>query len=85
MTNKFTNQDEAYLELKGNFIDLTIRVYGICDANPGIISRLLYELVYARNEFPEGYIPDNKDICSTIDKVEEILDDIETLSQTSIH
>jgi hypothetical protein len=83
--NEYILEEMVQSEIRNRFMDLTLMVYGINDRNPAIIARLLYELINEKNNFPKDYIPDDQDMCETMEIVEKMLFDIERLSETSTH
>tara|TARA_B100001057_G_C22218145_1_gene707214 strand:+ start:303 stop:569 length:267 start_codon:yes stop_codon:yes gene_type:complete len=88
MTNKHRHRkvnDEIHQVLRGKFMDLTFRVHSICEFDPRLISRLLYELVNDSNQYKENYIPNDEEVIQTLIKIEQMLDELEDLSNESKH
>mgnify|MGYP001372586963 CR=1 FL=1 len=83
--DNFILEELSNSEMRNRFLDLTLMIYGIADRNPGIIARLLYELINEKNNFPNDYIPNDKEICETMEKVEKTLFELERLSETWSH
>ena len=66
-------------------MDLTFRVHSICEFDPQLISRLLYELVNDANQYKESYIPNDEEVIETLVKIEQMLVELEELSNETRH
>lgn len=70
---------------KDKFLNLSFRVHNLSEDNPGIISRLLFDLVEKEKKYMKDYEPNEYDYIETVGLIELLLDDIETCSNSTKH
>jgi len=80
---------DPYEVLKGKFTDLTYRMHGICEDNPGILARLIFDLVDDSIQDKEDCIENGYESIQsnikTVEQIEYLLDLVEEKSKAKVH
>ena len=70
---------------KDKFLDLCFRLDNLSDSNPGLVARLLFDLVEKDKEYVEDYIAVESDYIQTVEHIEILLDDLEASLNSTKH
>tara|TARA_X000000950_G_scaffold143604_1_gene177905 strand:+ start:3219 stop:3500 length:282 start_codon:yes stop_codon:yes gene_type:complete len=70
---------------KDKFLDLCFRLDNLSDSNPGLVARLLFDLIEKDKEYVEDYIAVESDYIQTVEHIEILLDDLEASLNSTKH